>query len=73
MPEALDWGALRAAVRRRQLPGGGIAARADEPPDVFHTHFGIAALALAGDTGVGAIDPVYCLPPAALHSFLAVG
>ncbi|KAF2769231.1 geranylgeranyl transferase type 2 subunit beta [Teratosphaeria nubilosa] len=41
---------------------GGIADRAEDMVDVFHTHFGVAGLSLLGHSGVGNVDPVYCLP-----------
>ena len=41
---------------------GGIADRAGNEPDVYHTHFGVAGLSLLGYPGLVAVDPVYCMP-----------
>ncbi|KAJ1972469.1 Rab geranylgeranyltransferase [Dimargaris xerosporica] len=42
---------------------GGIADRAGDMPDVFHTLFGVAAgLSLLGFENLEQVDPVYCLP-----------
>ena len=35
---------------------------AGDEPDVFHTYFGIAGLALLNSDGVLPIDPAYALP-----------
>ena len=46
-----------------QTAGGGFSAYSrDAAPDVFHTHFAIAGLALARDPAVAAVNPVLCLP-----------
>lgn len=42
--------------------GGGIADRAGDVPDVFHTIFGVAGLSLLGYPGLRDLDPVYCMP-----------
>lgn len=41
---------------------GGIADRAEDEADVYHTFFGVAGLALLGHPGVAPVDPVYALP-----------
>lgn len=41
---------------------GGISDRPDDMADVYHTFFGIAALALLGRPGLAAIDPTWALP-----------
>ncbi|KAJ1994477.1 hypothetical protein H4R33_000262 [Dimargaris cristalligena] len=41
---------------------GGIADRAGDVPDVFHTLFGIAGLSLLGYEDLEPVDPMYCLP-----------
>ncbi|KAJ2359155.1 Rab geranylgeranyltransferase [Coemansia sp. RSA 2618] len=41
---------------------GGIADRPGDVPDVYHTCFGIAGLALVGFGGLKEVDPVYCMP-----------
>lgn len=43
---------------------GGIADRPGDMPDVFHTFFGLAGLALLGEEKLEAINPVYALPEA---------
>jgi geranylgeranyl transferase type-2 subunit beta len=41
---------------------GGIADRPGDLVDVYHTFFGIAGLALMGDSTLEPVDPVYALP-----------
>ncbi|KAG9247502.1 geranylgeranyl transferas-like protein type II beta subunit [Calycina marina] len=41
---------------------GGIADRAGDMVDVFHTVFGLAGLSLLGWEGLEPVDPVYCMP-----------
>ena len=41
---------------------GGIADRAGDMVDVFHTLFGITGLSLLGYPGLRDLDPVYCMP-----------
>ena len=41
---------------------GGIADRAGDYPDVFHTVFGVAGLSLLGDETLKQVDPRYCMP-----------
>jgi len=41
---------------------GGIADRAGDMADVFHTLFGVAGLSLLGYPGLEDLDPVYCMP-----------
>ncbi|KAJ3054174.1 hypothetical protein HK097_002496 [Rhizophlyctis rosea] len=41
---------------------GGIADRAGDYPDVFHTVFGVAGLSLLGDETLKKVDPRYCMP-----------
>lgn len=41
---------------------GGIADRAGDMTDVFHTVFGVAGLSLLGYPGLKPVDPIYCMP-----------
>lgn len=47
--------------------GGGIADRPGDIPDVFHTLFGVAGLALLGFPGLKRVDPRFCMPVACLQ------
>ncbi|KAF7427896.1 hypothetical protein PC9H_007113 [Pleurotus ostreatus] len=47
--------------------GGGIADRAGDMVDVFHTVFGIAGLSLLGYPDLLDLDPVYCMPAATIE------
>lgn len=42
----------------QDLEKGGIADRAGDAVDVFHTHFGIAGLSLLGYPGLMPVDPI---------------
>ena len=42
----------------KDLERGGIADRAGDAVDVFHTHFGIAGLSLLGYPGLAPVDPI---------------
>jgi geranylgeranyl transferase type-2 subunit beta len=41
---------------------GGIADRAGDAVDVWHTFFGLAGLSLLGYPDLEAVDPIYCMP-----------
>lgn len=49
---------------------GGIADRAGDMVDVFHTVFGIAGLSLIGWEGLEAVDPVYCMPKTVTQKYV---
>ncbi|KAJ3036281.1 hypothetical protein HDV00_002937 [Rhizophlyctis rosea] len=54
---------LRKFILSAQDPEtGGIADRAGDYPDVFHTVFGVAGLSLLGDESFKEVDPRYCMP-----------
>jgi len=46
---------------------GGIADRAGDVADVYHTCFGIAGLSLLNYEGLDKVNPIYCMP----HSSIA--
>ena len=48
---------------------GGIADRPEDLPDVFHTLFGIAGLALLDYPGLESVDPRYCMPKSCLLKY----
>jgi prenyltransferase beta subunit len=52
----------------QDLEDGGISDRPGDMVDVFHTHFGIAGLALLKYDGLRSIDPVYCMPQHVIDS-----
>ncbi|KOS13898.1 rab geranylgeranyltransferase [Malassezia pachydermatis] len=59
----IDAQKLEAFILSAQDPdGGGIADRADNVADVFHTQFGVAGLSLLGYPGLAKVDPTYCMP-----------
>jgi geranylgeranyl transferase type-2 subunit beta len=59
----IDGERLEGFIRECQDPDdGGIADRPGDMPDVFHTFFGLAGLALLGDKQLDAINPMYALP-----------
>jgi geranylgeranyl transferase type-2 subunit beta len=59
----IDGAKLDAFIRQCQDSGdGGIADRPGNMPDVFHTFFGLAGLALLGDKQLQPINPMYALP-----------
>ncbi|RKP38381.1 terpenoid cyclases/protein prenyltransferase alpha-alpha toroid [Dimargaris cristalligena] len=59
----IDRAKLRDFILSSQDPEtGGIADRAGDVPDVFHTLFGIAGLSLLGYEDLEPVDPMYCLP-----------
>ena len=45
-----------------QRPEGGIGAHKGDRADIFHTHFGIAALSVLGVPSLAPIHPALCLP-----------
>ena len=45
-------------ITQKDTEKGGIADRAGDAVDVFHTHFGIAGLSLLGYHGLEPVDPV---------------
>jgi geranylgeranyl transferase type-2 subunit beta len=49
---------------------GGISDRPGDLPDIFHTLFGIAGLALMGQEGFQPVDPAYCMPVKSLKRVL---
>ncbi|EJD35635.1 rab geranylgeranyltransferase [Auricularia subglabra TFB-10046 SS5] len=48
--------------------GGGLADRAGDMVDVFHTLFGITGLSLLGYPGLEDLDPVYCMPASVIEA-----
>ncbi|KAK9470269.1 terpenoid cyclases/protein prenyltransferase alpha-alpha toroid [Dipodascopsis tothii] len=59
----VDGAALREFILGAQDDeAGGMADRAGDVADVFHTCFGVAGLALLGHDGLDAVNAVYCLP-----------
>ena len=53
---------------------GGFSGIEGRDPDLFHTHFAVAALALLPATAavpVAAVDPVFCLPQTLVAGFEA--
>jgi len=59
----IDGAALRDFILRCQdTEGGGISDKPGDEPDVFHTFFGIAGLALLGTDDVPPIDSAHALP-----------
>lgn len=60
---AIDRGRLSAFVLARQLADkGGFGAHVGDGPDLFHTMFSVASLALLGHPDVLPVDPLVCLP-----------
>jgi hypothetical protein len=60
---AVDGSAIKTWVAGLQTEAGGLPPRQGDKADVFHTHFGLAALALLGHPDLGPVDPIHCLPP----------
>jgi prenyltransferase beta subunit len=52
-------------------PTGGLKKDRRRDPDLFHTHFGVAALALLRTENLPPVDPRVCLPLEFLPPFLA--
>ncbi|KAJ3211752.1 hypothetical protein HDU83_004342 [Entophlyctis luteolus] len=51
----------------QDLETGGIADRAGDVSDVFHTLFGVAGLSLLGYPGLDPVDPRYCMPASVIE------
>jgi geranylgeranyl transferase type-2 subunit beta len=72
MIERLDWidrdGLFRYVLECQDAEDGGIADKPGNTPDVYHTFFGVAGLALLGydAAALNAINPVYAMPPEVL-------
>lgn len=64
--DVIDRDALIQSVLAHQHEAGGIAAHRGDRPDLFHTHFGIAALGVLGHPRIPPVDPVLCLPATTL-------
>ncbi len=61
--ECIDIAAARDFLIARQSLRGGLAAHPGDSPDLFHTHFGLAALGVLGHEGICCnVDPLTCLP-----------
>ncbi|KAF5707874.1 geranylgeranyl transferase type-2 subunit beta [Fusarium globosum] len=59
----IDRDALIAFILKCQdTETGGISDRPGNMVDVWHTQFGLCGLSLLGYPGLGAVDPVYCMP-----------
>lgn len=59
----IDSDALRRFILNAQDEDrGGISDRPGDMADVFHTFFGVAALALLGHPGLRPVSPAYALP-----------
>eukprot|EP00038_Savillea_parva_P012529 m.205262 g.205262 ORF g.205262 m.205262 type:complete len:365 (+) comp22888_c0_seq1:132-1226(+) len=69
-PDVLDRSALIDAILGHQSPRGGLAAHRGDKPDLFHTHFGLAALSVLGYANVASVDPIFCLPHHYLNKVL---
>lgn len=48
--------------------GGGISDRPDDMVDIFHTFFGVGALALMEYPGLQTVDPAFALPDEVLRN-----
>lgn len=66
--DVIDRAALTRSVLAHQHEAGGIAAHRGDRPDLFHTHFGIAALGVLGHPRIPAVDPMLCLPTTVLET-----
>lgn len=70
----IDGAKLDAFIRQCQDEDeGGIADRPGDMPDVFHTFFGLAGLALLGDKQLQPINPMYALPESVVARLPALG
>lgn len=59
----IDKDKLKSFISACQDPTeGGISDRPGDMPDIFHTFFGLAGLALLGDQQLQPINPMYALP-----------
>lgn len=71
--ETIDKEKLLKFVTCLQTEDGGLCPRRGEAADVYHTHFGVAALALLGHPATSAVDPVHCMPPATVERLKTFG
>ena len=71
--QAIDRPKLMQFLISLQTDDGGLSPRRGDAADVYHTHFGVAALALLGHPATTAVDPVHCMPPATVARLRAFG
>ncbi|KAG1824955.1 rab geranylgeranyltransferase [Suillus variegatus] len=65
----IDSSKLEAFILSAQnTESGGIADRAGNMPDIFHTIFGLAGLSLLGYPALVDLDPVYCMPASIIEN-----
>jgi geranylgeranyl transferase type-2 subunit beta len=58
----IDKALLIEFVESLQTEKGGLSPKRGDAADVYHTHFGVAALAVLGHPATVPVDPIHCLP-----------
>ena len=56
-------------LRRTQHIIGGFGKVSGDPPDIYHSYLGLAALAITGEDGLAYFDPALCMSAHAAARF----
>lgn len=56
-------------LRRTQHMIGGFGKIPGDPPDIYHSYLGLAALAITGEDGLAYFDPALCMSKRAAARF----
>lgn len=61
---------IKFILKSQDSINGGISDSPGHMVDVWHTCFGLAGLSLLGYTGMGMVDPVFCMPRSTVERIL---